>query len=387
MSAGTVSEEAGAPSVAGPGGARGVAPAPAPTASGGTPQPTAPLAELCKQLEALTDRLSACLVVALGNQETQEAERCVADLRSVCSSLQGATLLLDAMLAENTAEHRAAFKALIHAFGEKVRDAGDVSQGMVERVSGHMEELDNLGETAPGEALASRLHEVLVSVQQTTTEVGDHIAAVAEDVGRAGEQITHIESVLVDAARKAHHDELTGTDNRLALDLALYSALGDGEPRCPWSLLLIDIDRFRAINDSMGRVVGDALLYKIARLIDKALLTGGHDCTLARYGGEEFAILVRGASISQAGDLAERLRKSVAEAEWAVRGNAEGVLRATVSIGVTKHGTGDTVQAVYDRAEAAVRKAKTDGRNRVAIERTAAGRASALRRAAARGSF
>ena len=347
-------------------------------------RPTTSLVELADKLEGTTARLAEHAAAAGGPEPQEAAEQGLQEIRDVCSSLRGVALLFDSMLSENTAEHREAFRALVCAFAEKMRTASHASQGMAEQVGKRIEELDDLSGAEPGEAFAARLQGVLARVSQAAGEVGSHIAAVAADVDEASQEMAGLENVLVEAGKKAHHDDLTGTSSRLALDLAVYEAVGTERVRKPWSFLLVDLDHLRGVNEKLGRVVGDALLRKVARMIERALPGDKAQCMLGRYGGDEFGTLVHGATIHQARELGEHVRESISSSKWTVRGSPEGRLEATVSIGVTEYRAGDTVKTVVERCEAALRRAKANGRNRVAIEYPVATGAAATQRAAMR---
>jgi len=364
-----------------------------PVAGGGQPPsqaadnflPEASLAKLADRLEATTASLRVCLSPPPQSEAPDEAEQCLNDLREVCSNLRGVALLLDSMLAQNTAEHREMFKTLVAAFAESVRKAGSANQGMVEQVDRHIAELGDMSPQMPVEDLAARLQRMLANVRTTAGNVSNHIAAVAADVDNATQQIESLESVLVSADKKAHHDALTGVRSRLALDLALYEAIGNADGRVPWCFLLIDIDRLSAVNESLGRPVGDALLCKVVRMIEQALPGEDAKWTLGRFGGEEFGLVLQDAAIVQASKLGEMVRAKIASSKWSIRGSEAGVLQATVSIGVTEFTLGDTAKTLVDRAVGALRKAKAGGRNRVLMEYPKATGAAASQRAAMRG--
>lgn len=161
--------------------------------------------------------------------------------------------------------------------------------------------------------------------------------------------------------RLSSEDALTQLPNRRAFDSALGATQGQA------TLLIIDVDHFKAVNDEHGHPVGDACLRRIAASI--ASCTREVDSLPARIGGEEFAVLLRGGDLSLAMRVAEAIRMAVAREDWAgLVGRA-----VTVSIGI---GLGDAsgLQAAADRALYA---AKRLGRNRVEIDCGEAERASA----------
>ena len=122
------------------------------------------------------------------------------------------------------------------------------------------------------------------------------------------------------------------------------------------ALLMADADRFKEINDRHGHTVGDAMLRRVGRALLATLRPGD---LLARYGGEEFAILLADVDERAAADVAERLRRQVAES------GAEGAPPCTMSVGVAVIRPTEPFDALVARADAALFRAKDAGRNRV----------------------
>jgi diguanylate cyclase (GGDEF)-like protein len=158
----------------------------------------------------------------------------------------------------------------------------------------------------------------------------------------------------------ATHDSLTGVYNRRRFDekLTEYTLLFRRTGR-PFSLLLIDADHFKRINDTHGHAVGDEVLQQLAQLIQSSLRTTDF---VARYGGEEFAVLLPEIAQPDTPEVvAEKIRAAVAEAEFPVVGNV------TVSIGVGLADPADNNHsALIKRADQQLYQAKAAGRNQVA---------------------
>jgi methyl-accepting chemotaxis protein len=159
----------------------------------------------------------------------------------------------------------------------------------------------------------------------------------------------------------AYVDSLTGLSNRRHFDQTIVAeverAMGQGHPL---SLLMVDIDFFKRVNDTFGHSGGDAVLRHIARLLREE----ARRCDVAaRYGGEEFAIILPATGRSLTRLVAERLRATVEEAQIEL---GEGrVANMTISIGLaTLQGDGGAM-TLAERADAALYRAKQNGRNRV----------------------
>ena len=159
-------------------------------------------------------------------------------------------------------------------------------------------------------------------------------------------------------------DPLTGIYNRRYLDTHLAALLADtSEPPRAVSLLILDIDFFKKINDEHGHAVGDEVLKAVAARVADRLR--GFD-TFARFGGEEFVVVMPETGLDMAAGVAERIRAAIAETPIPVHGKES--VSVTVSIGVAMSGHEETPEAVLERADRALYRAKDNGRDRVEID-------------------
>jgi diguanylate cyclase (GGDEF)-like protein len=169
---------------------------------------------------------------------------------------------------------------------------------------------------------------------------------------------------LPELEHRVRVDARTGLTNAAAFDLALAETVADARRRAAtFALLAIDIDYFKQINDSFGHPIGDAVIERFAAIL--ADVARGDDVA-ARTGGEEFALLVRGVEPADALALAERVRCRVAAEHFAIAGGPAQPIELTASIGVAVFpGDGASPQELYVAADAALYRAKNDGRNAV----------------------
>lgn len=166
------------------------------------------------------------------------------------------------------------------------------------------------------------------------------------------------EKLMVEYRRAAMTDSLTGLANRQSLDNSLRQALHEFVPgRNPLSLIMIDIDHFKAFNDKYGHQAGDSAL----RMVSQAAVSyfSGFGC-VARYGGEEFAIAVPSVSLKEALKLAEDFRCFVSETDCIF---LDVNFRVTVSVGVAEAKNKETPEQLVRRADQALYAAKRGGRN------------------------
>ncbi|WP_018868702.1 MULTISPECIES: GGDEF domain-containing protein [unclassified Thioalkalivibrio] len=164
-------------------------------------------------------------------------------------------------------------------------------------------------------------------------------------------------------------DELTGLGNRRAFEIQGAKWLADcRRQERPLSVLAIDLDHFKRINDEYGHSVGDELLRRVADTLRTA--TRQSDL-LVRMGGEEFLAVLPGADLACAMECAERIRlaigniRTTATADDASALQSEGAVKVTASIGVASIGRTTSLQALYQKADEALYGAKQSGRNRV----------------------
>ncbi|MBB3232725.1 diguanylate cyclase [Halomonas stenophila] len=181
--------------------------------------------------------------------------------------------------------------------------------------------------------------------ERLRNEIGDHL---------------HLEERL---RQMAGTDELTGLDNRRRFferaDQELRRALRHGSPL---SFCMVDIDRFKAINDQHGHSVGDLVLTQVATRLREYLR--GVDF-IGRFGGEEFVIALPGADLAAAREVAERLRGCIAELPHPDPGIPR---RLSVTIGIARLAPGETTLApVLKRADQALYRGKARGRNTVVL--------------------
>jgi diguanylate cyclase (GGDEF)-like protein len=157
-------------------------------------------------------------------------------------------------------------------------------------------------------------------------------------------------------------DPLTGLRNRRAIEEAAARAVRDAVTlRRPLALVMLDLDRFKALNDTWGHALGDRALQTVGTAL---LQLAGHGC-VARLGGEEFAVLLPGASVEEAGRLAEQIRVAV---EGLRLSQGAEIASFTTSVGVSSLHPGETEwTALLHRADVALYRAKREGRNRVVL--------------------
>ncbi|RCX20566.1 diguanylate cyclase [Fontibacillus phaseoli] len=158
----------------------------------------------------------------------------------------------------------------------------------------------------------------------------------------------------------AHRDFLTGLFNVRAFEIIMkQQTAAANRYRIPFTLLLLDIDHFKQVNDTFGHSAGDAVLSQVATVLRDTFRPGDH---IARKGGEEFAVIVDDCNANQIETIAERLRRNVENHVFHLPDGTE--IKVTISAGSATYPDIDEL-LLFERADQALYEAKSSGRNRV----------------------
>ena len=170
--------------------------------------------------------------------------------------------------------------------------------------------------------------------------------------------ITHLEEEKAEIMKESEIDPLTQVYNRVKINETFKKVIYQTSyvSGYSFSIILLDIDHFKAINDEYGHSVGDKVLKELARLINMNLRKND---LFARWGGEEFIVIAERSSLRETLILAERLRRYIDNYSFEV------VKHVTCSLGVTEFKSGDTENLILERVDVALYEAKEGGRNQV----------------------
>ena len=209
------------------------------------------------------------------------------------------------------------------------------------------------------------LKQQLAQVIAQTGAIRDSLGSFGEGLGDNKAEVTRLTEELTRLREDVLTDPLTGLVNRRGFDATIaalkLAAEADGEP---FSLVMIDIDHFKKINDTHGHLVGDRVIQKVATTM-KACVRGGD--TAVRYGGEEFALLLPTTGAKGAQTVAEYVRNALQRADVSALKKGAAAVSVTVSAGVAVFNAGEAVEECIRRADQALYAAKSGGRNRVVM--------------------
>ena len=216
-----------------------------------------------------------------------------------------------------------------------------------------------LGQTEDKDKLRAVVESTLVKTHQI--QIANRM--LQSRLSSSRHEITELQTNLETLRTESLTDSLTGLANRKCFDESLNRLLCEKPPASVHaSLLMIDVDHFKAINDRHGHPVGDQVLRLIGQSISQSLK---QRCTAFRYGGEEFAVILPETAERQAIKIADQIRADVTAKELVKRSTGERIGRMTVSIGVAYQQPGDTVESLIELADAGLYEAKRTGRNKV----------------------
>ncbi len=208
-----------------------------------------------------------------------------------------------------------------------------------------------------------KLLSIVNTLTQETKQVKNTHLRFKADIENNQQEVAMLREELEKVRQEATTDGLTGLLNRRTLDNQLpKEIIHSKQANTALSILLIDIDKFKLVNDNYGHLVGD----KVIRYIAKTIKTNVSDETeVFRFGGEEFCVLLPNTSMTEAMNIAENIRKAQEKGELIASSSNERIGRVTVSTGVATYLKNESIESFIDRADKALYQAKSKGRNRV----------------------
>ncbi len=265
-------------------------------------------------------------------------------------------------LTSNVVDVITRMNAEVADLSELVESAGENATGNSKTLGGLSEQLRQSTEDYPAVgALLESVVKVAKNMHTQNEKLESRLAESADEITTLQRSVEFIEA-------EAMKDPLTGVANRARFDRAIYLCMADAKAADnPLSLLLADIDHFKGFNDQWGHQTGDQVLRLVAEVMAGNVRNSD---TLARYGGEEFAILLPGAKLENAVELAERIRSAVEGRRLKKRTTDQDLGAITMSIGVAEMRDVDSADSLIARADECLYAAKGAGRNQVVDEQS-----------------
>src|SRR5690606_21787453 len=195
----------------------------------------------------------------------------------------------------------------------------------------------------------------------------DKSREVEEKLRVSSEEITQLRGNLDEARKKADTDPLTGLPNRGSMDRQLREAINNARAnQTPLSIAICDIDKFKAVNDTHGHLVGDEVIKFVASSLAKK---NSDRLFVARFGGEEFVMLFDGVTPEAAAQELNEVRERVGKLELKITSTGAKLGKITFSAGIAELKGRPDGSSILKAADTALYRAKNEGRNRVYVAR------------------
>jgi diguanylate cyclase len=268
-------------------------------------------------------------------------------------------VLFDAHVAmrdiDSSARMRAEIARMIDHVDGVALEAGQEVQQYGNELDGYREQLQvDIGKETLNNVVESLIGET-TRVRVKTGMYHEHLKKSSAEVERLRGELELVQGLAVT-------DPLTGLLNRRGFDHQV-ERVGQGSMQgC--TLLILDIDHFKAINDAHGHLLGDKVIIAVANVLRGCI---GERGSIARIGGEEFAVLLSHTSSAGGVELAERIRAAVERGKIRRGDTDESIGSVTISVGLATGGDNEAFEAMIARADRALYQAKSAGRNRVSV--------------------
>jgi diguanylate cyclase len=232
-------------------------------------------------------------------------------------------------------------------------------------VSKYEASLDECAEELSEDLSADRFKSLVGVLSESTKRMHEGSANLHSHLDQSREEMKLLKEELKRAKAQAKTDPMTALANRTGFKESLDALRDEEEHRAAThSLLIADIDKFKNINEPYGHIFGDKIIKVVAKALEK--LTKGKDIA-ARFGGEEFVVVLPGTNIKGGVVVSESIRQNLENGRVFNPKTKEEIQRVTISIGVTTFNLNEDIEAVIERADAALYRAKEGGRKRVEV--------------------
>jgi len=209
------------------------------------------------------------------------------------------------------------------------------------------------------------VREVIDQMLDTTKAIIKSGSRLQTRMKVSSEDLKQLHKELEISQKEARTDALTGLENRRGLEKRLeLERIRARQNNALFSVIMIDIDYFKKVNDTHGHLVGDSLLKGFAAVLKNKVRRND---MVARYGGEEFLLLLPETGVEGAYAVAEKIRAALVNQDWKVKNSGKRIGQIKASMGIAQYVMNETGNQVIDRADSALYQAKEQGRDRIII--------------------
>jgi diguanylate cyclase len=232
-------------------------------------------------------------------------------------------------------------------------------------LSAHGQTLNSLADQIKNIHDFDGVKELIDQMLDTTRSIIQSGARLHTRMKVSSEDLKQLHKELEISQKEARTDSLTRLTNRRGLEKRLeIERIRARQNNAPFSVIMLDIDHFKVVNDTFGHLVGDSLLKGFADILSG--LVRRNDLA-ARYGGEEFLVLLPETNVEGAYAVSEKIRNILLKKEWTIKESGKRIGQIKASMGIAQYKLGETGNEVIIRADEAMYQAKSTGRDRIII--------------------
>ena len=258
-------------------------------------------------------------------------------------------------------ERLGSYRDVVEDLISSLRQIGDRDQTTESRVKSSLQRVEDAVTSGHLEDVKAAL---VQAVEQVTATFDEQKRDYEAQLGELNNRMSSLRQDLVAAREEMKRDALTDAYNRGAFDTAIEQSLNlHFVLNQPVTLVMIDLDRFKEVNDNYGHAAGDAVLRAVSECLERTFIRKGD--LVARYGGDEFAVILNDTSADNATRLIERFLQQASEISLE---DADDGLQVSCSAGYTEIHTDDSVESLVKRADSALYAAKAAGRNAARLQ-------------------
>lgn len=236
------------------------------------------------------------------------------------------------------------------------------SDGEIQSKGDTLNELTEKLEKASSETDISEIAGCIVD--QTRSIVGSSML-LSKQINDKLNEIRTLRKELEGIKKTAKTDILTGLLNRRGFEEAMEFVLEKmSKKESPMSIIMMDIDHFKTVNDQHGHLIGDNVIKVVSKVIQANIKGKDVAC---RYGGDEFILALPDTPAKGAYVVAEKLRENLRNTNWKVKGTGQSLGQISLSLGIAVYKAGQNLEAVIQQADGALYRSKHSGRNRTTI--------------------
>lgn len=270
------------------------------------------------------------------------------------------TIIKQGLLKQSLTDAKFTLKSLMTTFIDRLSDITESTGDYHQKIEGYSQKIGKSNNIAELSHVLNDIMQDTRLIQASALRSHEELLGSRKQVLEAEGKIKKLEQELAQVSELVHEDRLTGALNRHGLDEAYEREASRADRnQSPLCVVLLDIDDFKSLNDSLGHQAGDQALIHLSGVIQDALRPSD---SVTRYGGEEFVLLLPDVELKEAVDTIERLQRELTK-KFFLHDNER--ILVTFSAGVALHTPGESQEDVLGRADKAMYQAKRAGKNRV----------------------